>query len=233
MTSSFLNLGIVCVHASGIEYDVMVMTRAASVGVFMLWLIVMSWMRLFDGTSFYYMMITEALNDSKYFLFMILLCLCMFGNAVLVLDDKQIALSDYDYEEYEIVVPVLTWYRFTDALISQYMIGLGNIDYSAYLNNEALGLMWFYLILATIITQLVFMNILIAIISDTYERITERRVTYAMMQKTKLYADYIQSIRKDKKMSKNAYLYVIRPVASNEDEGEWSGAFNSLKTMIL
>lgn len=160
-------------------------------GAFMMWLIFMSWMRLFDQTSFYYMMITEALNDIKYFLVMILLCVCMFGNAILVLDDNQILLANANEEEYEKLVPVVTLSRFTDAMISQYMVGLGTIDYSTYLHNKALGLIWFYLILATIITQLVFMNILIAIISDTYERITERRTTFALIQKTKLYADYI------------------------------------------
>ena len=51
------------------------------------------------------------------------------------------------------------------------------------------------------------------------------------MQKTKLYADYIQSIKMDKKMSES-YLYVIKLVESTEEQLEWSGAFNSLKASI-
>ncbi len=143
---------IVYLHSSGAVYDVMVLTRAASIGAFVMWLMVFSWMRLFAHTSFYVMMITEALYDIRYFLFMILLCVCMFGNAMLILDDKQISMSEESGEQYEMLVPVQTWWRFVDAMINQYMIGLGTIDYSTYLSNKALGLLWFYMILATIIT---------------------------------------------------------------------------------
>lgn len=48
ITSSVMNLVIVSVHSSGVDYDVMVLTKAASMGAFMMWLIFMSWMRLFD-----------------------------------------------------------------------------------------------------------------------------------------------------------------------------------------
>jgi hypothetical protein len=41
-----------------------------------------------------------------------------------------------------------------------------------------------HMITATIITQLVFVNILIAIISATYERITDRKSTYALKERT-------------------------------------------------
>lgn len=55
------------------------------------------------------------------------------------------------------------------------------------------------------------MNILIAIVSATYERITLRRNAYALMQRTAIYADYIQLVRPDK-MINSRYLYVITPV---------------------
>lgn len=74
------------------------------------------------------------------------------------------------------------------------MIGLGTISYENYKENKALGLLWVYMILATIITQLIFLNILIAIISSTFERITARRNTFALMQKTEKHADLIMLV---------------------------------------
>lgn len=87
-------------------------------------------------------------------------------------------------------------------MINQYMVGLGNISYDSYPSNKALGLLWFYLITATIITQLIFLNILIAIISDTYARITERRPIYALMQRTEKIADFISFCKLSEMMSK-------------------------------
>jgi hypothetical protein len=75
------------------------------------------------------------------------------------------------------------------------MIGLGTITWDNYADNKALGLLWFYMILATIITQLIFLNILIAIISSTFERITARRSTFALMQKTEKHADLIMLVK--------------------------------------
>jgi hypothetical protein len=64
----------------------MALCRVASIGAFTMWFLLFSWMRLFYVTSFYVIMILEAIYDIRYFLIMIVLCVCMFGNAVLILD---------------------------------------------------------------------------------------------------------------------------------------------------
>ena len=38
-----------------------------------------NWLRLFDGTAFYIMLIRETMNDIKYFLYLFILSLFMFG----------------------------------------------------------------------------------------------------------------------------------------------------------
>jgi hypothetical protein len=88
-----LNFTVVYRHSSAAAYDLLVLGRAASMGSFGMWLIVFSWMRLFHQTSFYVMMIIQAVYDIRYFLVMILLCVCMFGNAILILDDMQDTMS--------------------------------------------------------------------------------------------------------------------------------------------
>jgi hypothetical protein len=178
------------------------------------------------------MIILEALNDIKYFLVMIFLCVCMFGNALLILDDKQASLNEEAAETYELLMSKETWYRFADALINQYMLGLGTIDYGNYAGNKALGLIWFYMILATIITQLVFLNILIAIISATYERITERRSTFALMQKTEKLADYIMLVKLSKKMTSSRYLYVVTPIEVIDGDQDLAGAIETLREKL-
>jgi hypothetical protein len=218
LTTYVLNFTVVYLHSSASAYDVLDLSRAASIGSFGMWLIVFSWMRLFHQTSFYVMMIIQAVYDIRYFLVMILLCVCMFGNAILILDDTQDTMSLDVNESYEMIVPKQTWYRFVDAMIYQYMVGIGEISTDNYDDNKDLGFLWFYMILATIITQLIFLNILIAIISDTYKRITEHSSTYALMQRTEKHADMIMMIRLSEKLTKSRYLYVVTPIDVTKEE---------------
>jgi len=61
------------------------------------------------------------------------------------------------------------------------MIGLGEFEYLTYNSNEERDLMWIYFSLATLLTQVMFMNTLIAILGDTYERIMDRREQMAII----------------------------------------------------
>jgi hypothetical protein len=74
------------------------------------------------------------------------------------------------------------------------------------------------------------MNTLIAILGDTYEKITEKRQLYSITQRTKLYADYIQRIKLDR-VVESRYLFVIRP-SVEDDDNQWEGAITSLKHRI-
>lgn len=43
------------------------------------------WLSLFRSTSFYVTLLLESVNDIKYFLLMVILCILSFSNAILVL----------------------------------------------------------------------------------------------------------------------------------------------------
>jgi len=67
-----------------------------------------------------------------------------------------------------------------------------------------------------------FLNMLIAIMSDTFARITEHKVKYALKERTELYADYIYAVKLNQSLTKYRYLYVITPLDENEgEENDW------------
>jgi hypothetical protein len=128
------------------------------------------------------------------------------------------------------IVPKQTWYRLVDAMIYQYMVGIGEISTDNYADNKALGFLWFYMIMATIITQLIFVNILIAIISGTYKQISQHSSTYALMQRTEKHADMIMMIKLSEELTKSRYLYVVTPIdVPKEDDEDWSAAIHALR----
>ena len=59
------------------------------------------------------------------------------------------------------------------------------------------------------------MNMLIAIMSESYSRVSEARERSALMERTHLYADFLWGINLSKELSGKRYLYVIRPVVEN------------------
>ena len=55
----------------------------------------------------------------------------------------------------------------------------------------AKDIIWFYFILSTFISNIVFFNMLIAIMGDTFGKVTENKEINSLIQQTKAYADYI------------------------------------------
>ena len=74
-------------------------------------------------------------------------------------------------------------------------------------------------LLATMFTQITMLNMVIAIMGDTFERITEQRPLYATRTKLGLLADYIANIRSPPTEDdiEKKYLFVIEP--EEEEEG--------------
>jgi len=62
---------------------------------------------------------------------------------------------------------------FIDSLIRAYLVGLGDYSTDSFSAQNS-PLVWGLFILATIVTQLIFMNMLIAIMGDTYSKMSER-----------------------------------------------------------
>jgi hypothetical protein len=138
------------------------------------------WMRLFQSTSFYVLMIQETMWDIRYFLVMLILCIATFANAILILDLAQENIGS-DADEFTRVIPESIDNDIFDSILNQYLLGLGEFTIDDYPSNGAKYLIFIYFILATIFTQIGFLNLLIAIISDTYARITDAKQRYALM----------------------------------------------------
>jgi len=68
---------------------------------------------------------------------------------------------------------------------------LGNTDDSNELLYGVKNLQWVLFIFATVISQLIMFNTLIAILGDTYGRIMEKRIHYGIQARTEIYADFM------------------------------------------
>lgn len=110
------------------------------------------------------------------------------------------------------------------------MLGLGEFGQDEFASHSHSKLMWVFFLLATFLTQITFLNMLIAIMGDTYSRVTENKKRFALRERTGIYSDFSFFI-KLKNGFQRAYLYVVTP--SNEQTGEdWEGSISSIRNVI-
>lgn len=216
-TSIAMNTFVVLQHGFkpfDIEYDLLI--AVASIAVIFLYLKVFYWMRLFESLAYYVRMVTETISDISFFIILFLLCVLTFAHAVFVLNRNAKGDDDKLYE-------ASFGYAPADVMVNQYLLGLGEFGFDNFENNENRSLIWIYFILATFLTNLTFLNMLIAIMGDTYARVTENKEQEALKERTHMYADFIWGITQETAFKNKKYLYIATPV-EEEGEGDDDGA---------
>ena len=130
-----------------------------SLAALMTWLKFLYFMRIFRQFGSLIGMIIEVMADMKVFVCVLLITFLTFGSTFYL-----ISQSNPDDEKF-----VLT---FADGFTYAYRMTLGDWDTSAFGVNNIL-LVWIFFFLTTLFMLVIMFNLLIAIISDTFERVQE------------------------------------------------------------
>ena len=111
-------------------------------------------------------MVEAIVHHISVFSFMLLMVLAAFANIIIVLE-----LNRTEEEGVDPVFDPLTGFQMFDAMVHAYLTGLGDFNKDNYsaMNDTAV---WIFFLIATVIVQLVFMNLLIALMADAYAKIT-------------------------------------------------------------
>lgn len=181
--SFFLNITTMLMHA--FDAPIGSQKTIASVAVFVLYVKFFYWLRLFDSTAAFIRMLKEIIIDIVPFLTFLVVCVGMFANSLLILDQgRRLSGIDAPIASEVFGIPVL------DFFVRSYLIGLGEFEMDNYSEHNRM-LVWIIFILATFITQLLFLNLLIAIMGDTFDRVQEMRVQAGAKEKISMITDFI------------------------------------------
>lgn len=112
-------------------------------------------------------------------------------------------------------------------------MGLGEFDASPFKQNDS-DVQWYLFIAATFLSNIVFLNMMIAIMGDTFDKITEKRERNALIQQTKLYGDFISFLTVNKDVDKNRFLYIITPLSTDSSQADdnWEGGYNRISDKL-
>lgn len=136
---------------------------------FFMWCKMFYWMRLFESTAYYVTLIVQTITDCMTFMLMILIILLAFGNFFMVINQNMDGREDG-----VVYVNEYLGFKPVDALISAYFMGLGEFAYDGYSLGPNKYSAWSMFLLATFLTCVVFMNMLIAIMGETFGAVTEK-----------------------------------------------------------
>lgn len=114
-------------------------------------------------------------------------------------------------------------------VLNQYMVALGEFHTDAYLRNEYMPIVWCLFIMATFFTQITMLNMLIAIMGDTFDKVTENKKTFTTRTKLQILGDYTGNFLKQEK--KNMFLFSIEVDQEDQEDGfeTWEGMIQRLR----
>ena len=87
-------------------------------------------------------------------------------------------------------------------------------------------------IAATFLTQVTIFNMLIAIMGDTFGKVTEIKEQSGLKEKINILADYVWIIP-DESGNRSRYVYSMQPKTQTEEESNgWEGQVTSIKNIV-
>lgn len=191
------------------------------------------WSQMFGKVAMYKRIIMESVIESRYFMIMVFFILANFGLAIYSLDQTQQMIhgKQIDFPEYVEYTQDRFGHEIIDSFLSVYLLMLGDFDMTSNPVEDAMAtygqkpqiLFWIYFVAATFVAQVVFLNVLVAVIGQSYDEKWSNRDKYAIQQKTIIFSDYIMMMKT--RITLKPFLYVVQP-ANDEEVKEIKPAEN-------
>ena len=104
--------------------------------------------------------------------------------------------------------------------MNQYMLSLGEFDMDNFKMEGDDIIIWIMFVATTFITQITFLNMLIAIMGDTFARVSEVKDQSALKANIDILADYVTVVGRESEANKNLhrYIFAISPTTVSSDE---------------
>jgi hypothetical protein len=172
-----LFLLMACGATNTLIVDAATIRNVASLCCFLMWVKMFYWMRLFKNTAHFITLIFRTIYDIRIFALMLLIILAAFANFFFIINNNTPSNPNHVKKEKEEDFHYVNDYvgqPFFNSLISMYLLGLGEFDLDGYSKGPDVYFAWGFFILGTFLVLVVFMNMLIAIMGDTFSRVQER-----------------------------------------------------------
>ena len=155
-----------------------------------LWMKVLDWLRLFDATAFFISLYEQTIRAIASFMLIMLTWWMTFGTAFYIINLSRAPGSAAD------MVPQISNFWAFDSFEMQYEMSMGEVNTASFTREDggSPAVAYSLYLGSTFLVQLVFLNMLIAIMSDTFAEASLNADNNARISKIEIMADYIHAI---------------------------------------
>jgi hypothetical protein len=147
-----------------------------------MWAKFLYFLRIFKNTGYFIKMIVEVIKDMKSSLLVLLITVAAFGNTFSVISKGNESLPNAEKDNLVFTA------GFLDGLLFTYRMILGDFDTTGF-GEIAVGTVTTLFILCTVFNMIIMLNLLIAVISDTYERVAANSELNTYYERTSMLAE--------------------------------------------
>ncbi|CDW71887.1 wd-40 repeat protein [Stylonychia lemnae] len=211
---------VVCINAFNIHMDDESERVLQAIGVFFMWFKFLYFFRIFKNFGYLTRLIIIVINDMKTFLFVMFFTIIAFSDSLLTLSNGN--------KEGERFV-----HGFGDSIIYTYRIILGDFDVKDF-HGCGTELVYALFIMCTVFNTIVMLNLLIAIISETFSMVKENASNAAYQEMASMIAENSYLIPDRIKQSyaeKNRNLMIVTDLENEmeDDSDEWKIVINRIE----
>ena len=127
-------------------------------------------MRLFKSTSYFIILIQRTIIDSASFIIMLVIVFSAYANFNFIL---QLNIDGPKYKDDVYVTEYVEGQGIFNSIMAQYMIALGQFEAGSLGDGPSAWAAWFGFLSASYVLTIVFMNLLIAIMGNTFGEVLE------------------------------------------------------------
>lgn len=180
LNAALMGMVDTCLLAEKQLVNVVTVRTVGSLAMFFLWIKVFYWGRLFKSTAHFITLIVTTCCDIRTFVVMLFIIIGAFANFFLIINN-----NTPDNAAYKAAHPKAGDFHYigtyvgnplVDSIIGVYLISLGEFDLDGYNEGPNVYLVWLFFILCTFFILIVFMNMLIAIMGDTFSAVQGEQV---------------------------------------------------------
>jgi len=113
--------------------------------------------------------------------------------------------------------------------LNQYLLALGEFNFGNFANQPQAILCYVFFIGATFFTQITMLNMLIAIMGDSFERVMENRDVNAIKMKLNFMDDMAGTVGQTSSSDeREVFMFVVKPDEDDAQGSEWEGSINKM-----
>ena len=184
----------------------------------MLWTKMFYWTGLWPEPAYFLVQLSKTITAVAGFITLFVFVLIAFANFFFILQqnldeggwvddgDDHNPSASYNYLESAIDNP------YADAFINMYLLSLGEFfSMDGYNGGHNVKSAWFMFLLASVILLLMFMNMVIAVMSEPFEDVKNSKVAYQLQQQIEFIVDFEDLIDVQEIFKGQKYIMVIKP----------------------